>query len=243
METHIRLLRSEEIECRVATVNEKGLSLLLYKDARTDQNILDETFSPWGWQRTHQSINGHLFCTVKIWDSEKLQWIEKQDLGTASYAEKEKGEASDSFKRACVNVGIGRELYTAPFIWIPAHKVNICKKGEKLVTTDVFRVSAIAYNNQREISFLKIEKNNGSKVFTFDNRVSQGNHLQAETKGKVKENLSEAQLSMLKQELLRTGVSLDAVLSRYNLKRIEDMSQEMYMRAMQGLKRTKAKAA
>ena len=119
----IRLLRADEIECRVSTINEKGLSLLLYKDARVDQRILDETFTPLGWQRTHQSIDGNLYCTVEIWDDAKKQWIAKQDVGTMSYTEKEKGQASDSFKRACFNIGIGRELYTAPdFIWVTGTK-------------------------------------------------------------------------------------------------------------------------
>lgn len=99
----LRLLRADEIECRVGVVNEKGLSLLLFKDARVDQKILDETFTPFGWRRTHQSIDGNLYCTVEIWDEEKRQWIAKQDVGTTSYSEKEKGQASDSFKRACFN--------------------------------------------------------------------------------------------------------------------------------------------
>lgn len=112
----IRLLRPDEIECRIGAISEKGLSLLLFMDARAAQNILDETFTPFGWRRTHQEIGGRLYCTVEIWDQEKKQWIGKQDVGTESFAEKEKGAASDSFKRACFNWGIGRELYSAPFI-------------------------------------------------------------------------------------------------------------------------------
>ena len=115
----IRLLEASEIECRVGSIGKNGFSLLLYKDARVDQKILDECFSPCGWKRTHQEIGGNLYCTVEVWDAEKQQWIAKQDVGTESYTEKEKGQASDSFKRACVNWGIGRELYSAPFIWIP----------------------------------------------------------------------------------------------------------------------------
>ena len=102
----IRLLRADEIECRVSTINGNGLSLLLFKDARVDQKILDETFSPFGWKRSHQSIDGNLYCTVEVWDSEKKQWIAKQDVGVMSHSEKEKGQASDSFKRACFNWGI-----------------------------------------------------------------------------------------------------------------------------------------
>ena len=120
----IRLLNANEIECRVATAGEKGVSLLLYKDARVDQKILDETFGPFGWKRSHQSIDGNLYCTVEILDKESGIWVAKQDVGTTGFAEKEKSQASDSFKRACFNWGIGRELYTAPFIWVPANKIK-----------------------------------------------------------------------------------------------------------------------
>ena len=145
----IRLLRAEEIECRVATINEKGLSLLLFKDARVDQKILDEVFTPFGWKRSHQSIDGNLYCTVEAWDPVKGQWIAKQDVGTTSYAEKEKGQASDSFKRACFNWGVGRELYTAPLIWVPSTRARIEKKGDRYVTADRFSVHSISYNGQR----------------------------------------------------------------------------------------------
>ena len=102
----IRLLKSSEIECRIGMVKENGLSLLLYKDARVNQRILDETFGTLGWQRKHAVLGGRLYCTVSIWDDEKGQWIEKQDVGTGGDMEKEKGEASDSFKRACFYCGM-----------------------------------------------------------------------------------------------------------------------------------------
>ena len=98
-----RNLTADEIECRVATVSEKGCSLLLYKDARCDMNILDETFGPMNWRRSHTRDNAN--CIVSIWDDEKQQWIDKEDTGTESFTEKEKGLASDSFKRACFNWG------------------------------------------------------------------------------------------------------------------------------------------
>lgn len=67
----IRLLRPDEIECRIGTISEKGLSLLLFMDARAAQNILDESFTSFGWRRTHQEIGGRLYCTVEVWDGEK----------------------------------------------------------------------------------------------------------------------------------------------------------------------------
>lgn len=121
-----RDLRADEIECRIGQINKdgKGLSLLLYKDARCDMAILDETVGSLNWQREHYEVKGNMYCKVSIWDAEKNTWVWKSDCGVESNTEAQKGEASDSFKRACVNWGIGRELYTSPFIWIPA---NMCK--------------------------------------------------------------------------------------------------------------------
>ena len=199
----IRFLQANEIECRVGIINEKGLSLLLFKDARVDQKILDETYTPLGWKRSHQVINGSLFCTVEVWDREKGQWVGKQDVGTESYAEKEKGQASDSFKRACFNWGIGRELYTAPFIWIPEGEANIQKKGDKYVTNERFQVASIGYNKQKEICSLSLLNSKGKIVYTYENRGTK-----EEKKGKGTK--SRFQTEALEQELERTGVALEA---------------------------------
>ena len=167
-------MRAEEIECRVGIINEDGLSLLLFKDARVDQKILDETFGPMCWKRSHQEIGGNLYCTVEVWDNEKEQWVAKQDVGTASYAEAEKGQASDSFKRACFNWGIGRELYEAPFIWIPASRVKIEPrtqgKGENYVTKERFSVASIEYDENRSIISLVIENGKHQPVYVLEPR-------------------------------------------------------------------------
>lgn len=142
-----RDLRADEIDCRVATVGEKGLSLLLYKDARCDMNILDETVGPMNWQRSHARENAN--CIVSIWDEDKKQWISKEDTGTESFTEAEKGLASDSFKRACFNWGIGRELYTAPFIWVERGLYNEFPKNGKLSTNDKFVVDSITIKDKK----------------------------------------------------------------------------------------------
>ena len=154
MDLNFRLLKASEIDCRIATVNQKGVSVLLYKDARVDQNILDETVGPMNWQRAHSRDNAN--CTVSLWDDSKGQWVSKEDTGTESYTEKEKGLASDSFKRACFNWGIGRELYTAPFIWIQSSEISIVSKNGKATTYDKFEVTKIAYTEERKISGLAI---------------------------------------------------------------------------------------
>lgn len=119
----IRRLEKTEVECRVSTANlrsngEAYATYLLYKDARVDMKILDETFGPMNWQREHCLIGDRLYCTISIYDESKGIWIKKQDVGTESNSEPEKGQASDAFKRAAFNVGIGRELYTAPIIYV-----------------------------------------------------------------------------------------------------------------------------
>lgn len=93
-----RDLKADEIDVRIAMVKQSGVSLLLYKDARVDQIILDETVGNLGWQRHHSRDNRN--CIIAIWDEEKKQWIEKEDTGTESFSEAEKGVASDSFKRS-----------------------------------------------------------------------------------------------------------------------------------------------
>ena len=145
---NFRNLTANEIDCRIATCGEKGITLLLYKDARCDMNILDETVGAENWQRHHYECKGNLFCTVSInvnYDDSNVpeKWVNKSDCGTESYTEKEKGEASDSFKRACFNWGIGRELYTAPFIFIPWGKATKKEKNGKPTCYDKFIVSDI----------------------------------------------------------------------------------------------------
>lgn len=161
-----RLLRADEVEARVSTVSEKGCSILLYKDARADMNILDETVGISGWQRRHELINGNLFCSVGIYVDEINQWIWKQDVGVESYTEKEKGQASDAFKRACFNLGIGRELYTSPFIWFSAGECTIDSKNGKYTTRDRFEVVGIEYDG-RKIKSVDVKNTKTGKVKTF----------------------------------------------------------------------------
>lgn len=231
----IRLLRADEIECRVSTINIYGLRLLLYKDARVDQKILDEMFTPFGWQRTHQEMDGKLYCTVSVWDDKRKQWISKQDVGTASYSDKEKGQASDSFKRACFNWGIGRELYTAPDIWVPAARVHIKENKEKkghYHTTDRFSVQSISYNEHREVSALTIVDQDRKIVFQMGQR--QDTPQPPDT---------DPYLGLLYHELERTGISIGSVLKRYDIQDISQMTPDIYNKALSGLMRTKTRGA
>ena len=161
MELKFRDLRADEIDCRIAMVKQSGLSLLLYKDARCDMNILDETVGAFNWQRSHIRDNAN--CIVSIYDEDKKQWVSKEDTGTESNTEKEKGLASDSFKRACFNWGIGRELYTAPFIWIDASCCNLTN-GK---CYDKFAVADIKIEDKK-IVYLKIVNTSKKGAVVFE---------------------------------------------------------------------------
>lgn len=225
-----RRLKAYEVEARINTISEKGCSLLLFKDARVDQNILDETVGAENWQRSHQLIGNNLYCTVSIWDENKGAWISKQDVGTESYTEKEKGQASDSFKRACFNWGIGRELYTAPFIWISAGNVKVEDRNGKKTTYDTFTVKDIGYNNAGEIVRLKIQNDKQKKiVYTYG---------QEQEFPKELEPISPKEQEVLKALCERKG--LDPATSFPN--GIESLTAEQYSQAVQKLGKLKDKS-
>lgn len=173
-EKTIPLLTAEDIECRVQSVSKSkaggvGAVLLLYKDARVDMRILDLVFGPGNWQRTHEVINGNLFCNIDVWDAEKGAWVRKQDVGVESNTEKEKGQASDAFKRAGFNVGIGRELYTAPFIYVTLAENEFYEESArggkpvfKCYSSTRFIVKEVHYNDRREIDGLVIVDGRGN---------------------------------------------------------------------------------
>lgn len=165
---NIRTLKANEIECRIGTINEKGCSLLLYKDARVDMRLLDEVFGPMNWKRDHEVVNGNLFCTISIYDEQKKEWVSKQDVGTESNTEKEKGQASDAFKRAGFNWGIGRELYSAPFIWVKLEQNEVVRNNSgKCSTYTKFSVSEIEYDENREVSKCVIVDGEGKERYRF----------------------------------------------------------------------------
>jgi len=154
-----RDLTAEEIEVRVQSVRQNGAILLLYKTARTDMAILDETVGAENWQDKFYEVKGVMFCSIGIntnYNNPETadRWIWKSDAGTESNQDAEKGNASDARKRAGFVWGIGRELYTSPFIWIPKEKCNITEKKDKYgntiyVCTDRFSIEKIAIENKK----------------------------------------------------------------------------------------------
>lgn len=192
---------------------------MLYKDARVDQKMLDEAFGMFGWQKRYERDNkGNLFCIVSI-KSPDGEWIEKSDVGTESNMESIKGEASDAFKRACFNWGIGRELYTAPQIWV---KPTDYKKNNKNSTYDKFIVTDIDYDDIGNIVRLEIE-NRSLKKRVFKWSSGDAEESPADTNGKISAN----KISQLRKQMDADKVSEVKLLKHLNLKGLDEMTEEM----------------
>ena len=162
-----RNLRADEIDVRINQIASNYCTMLLYKDARCDMNILDETVGAMNWKREHMELKDNIYCGVSLWNEDTKQWITKWDCGKESFSEAEKGEASDSFKRACVNFGLGRELYSSPsIITFPRKDMGIKDKPEffdkgdgRYTTKTYFWVEIIDYDENDNIKDLIIRDN------------------------------------------------------------------------------------
>ncbi len=202
-----RNLKPTEIECRAQATYEKSQKILLYKNARVDMNILDETVGCFNWQRRHEEIKGNLFCGVGIKQGDG-EWTWKYDCGTESNTEKEKGEASDAFKRACVCWGIGRELYTAPTISITLTDEDYFK-GKVCQT---FSVKDIDINSNKEITYLCITDRRGNVRFEW------GEHKPSMTSKQKREILNRLANGEDLWEKIREYYSFDEPALRAELK-------------------------
>ena len=216
-----RKLKANEIEARVATVNASGCSLLLYKDARVDQKLLDETLGVFGWKRSHQLIGDRLYCTVEVWDATKEQWISKQDVGTESYTEKEKGQASDSFKRACFNLGIGRELYSAPFIWVSSGICDIRNDNGRYTTKDRFEVQDIGYDEEGDINKLTIiNAKSNNVVYTFGEATTEEEKMMK----KADDKITKTMLTAVKASIKKNGFVEAKICEYFSISDLSEMT-------------------
>ena len=222
---NFRTLKASEIDVKPQTVKENGFSLLLYKNARVDMDVLDETVGPLNWQRKHSRENAN--CIVSIYDEDKKIWVEKEDTGTESFTEKEKGLASDSFKRACFNWGIGRELYTSPFIWISDSKYIKKNKERKLSLTDKFSVKEITVVD-KVITELEITDSKGTVVFS-----TKPKKITKKEQDKAQEYLNsrDGMIEKLKENL--SSDKLEKVLKAYKVEEIWQMTDEQLKEACQ----------
>lgn len=217
------LLQTNEISCRVQQISEKGLTLLLYVTSRDGQKRLDEKYGPLGWQDKYEVIDGDLYCIISAWDEKKKMWISKEDVGTASYTAKEKGRASDAFKRACVKHGIGRELYTAPHIWINAKDAAIkVDSNGKATTKKKFSVNLITYTSDCQIDELEIVDQDMNIVF----------------KQYASKKIDDIKYNVLLDKLKEAGVTMDEVVDLFHVNTLQELDIDQWNKCMRKLEVT-----
>lgn len=217
------LLQANEISCRVQQISEKGLTLLLYVTSRDGQKRLDEKYGPLGWQDKYEVIDGDLYCIISAWDEKKKMWISKEDVGTASYTAKEKGRASDAFKRACVKHGIGRELYTAPHIWINAKDAAIkVDSNRKATTKKKFSVNLITYTSDCQIDELEIVDQDMNIVF----------------KQYASKKIDDIKYNVLLDKLKEAGVTMDEVVDLFHVNTLQELDIDQWNKCMRKLEVT-----
>lgn len=228
MAGRFRPLRADEIDVRIGSTTQKGVSLLLYQDARAAMDILDEAVGSMNWTRYHQMIGDRLYCTIEIYDEEKHAWIAKQDVGTESNTEPEKGQASDSFKRAAVNFGIGRELYTAPFIWISADKCNLQDgPNGKPRCYDKFGCQYIDYDEKGNIVRLKIwNLSRRQVVYTLGFEEEKNSGFQPLPKADDDPLIDEKTLSQLIVKCAADKVNPQKICDMYKVEALKDLSNK-----------------
>lgn len=172
-----RKLNPDEVELRVAQAGKSSMGpyaqYLIYKDARVDQRILDETVGSMRWKKDYLVLDNKLYCSVSIWDNELKEWVSKQDVGTESNTEKEKGQASDAFKRACFCWGIGRELYSAPDIYITLNEGEYNEKDGRIYPkSNLFTVQTLDIDDEtRKITALVIIDRNLNVRYSYPRGV------------------------------------------------------------------------
>lgn len=220
-----RELKADEIDVRVGSVTQKGVTLLFYKDARCDMNILDESVGAHNWQRDHKEVKGNLYCGVAIKCDD--QWVWKWDCGTESYTEKEKGEASDSFKRACFNWGIGRELYTAPFTFVPCEteqkdgRYVLTKNGQKKIAGAF--VSNIQYLEHKIVDVTVCDRN-GDVLFRGGKKIQQ----EKKPPDELTDVVTPAGLDYLQHLILDVGANIDDIYAYYKVRTLAELSAKQF---------------
>ena len=230
---NFRKLTANDVEARVQSCDENGFILLLYKNARCDMNILDETVGPGNWQREHYEVKGNLFCRVGIntdFQDEGLPpiWVWKADCGTESNTEKEKGESSDSFKRACFNWGIGRELYTAPKTKIKGHTYQTKRGGKEVYVPEYYAFDVVEMEVSDEIprritALTIIGKSmqggyHEDEIFSWNDKNA---NQKASNTEKPTQKATPKQIEVLKKKY--TGDNLVKLLKANNITAIEDL--------------------
>ena len=248
MELNFRALKAEEIEVRIGSITDKGLSLLLYMDARAAALLLDETVGPMNWRNSYRDNNGKMYCSVDIWDSDKKEWISKENVGTESNTEAVKGEASDGLKRAVATWGV-RELYTSPFMWIDKEQLKHFEKKEwngkpQYKSNDKFAVTNVEIEiagYSRRITKLEIT-NTSTKKVCFEWSIGKGQKTVATPKPVTKKESEPGKATAEQIDYLSTVYKGENLAKLCSANGINDIAELPYSKAIALIEKLKERA-
>lgn len=216
-------LPAEDIEWRVQSINKSGYATILaYKDARVDARRLDEVVGPLNWQRQHTRENHN--CIVSIWDKDNLHWVRKEDTGTESNSDAQKGLASDSFKRACFAWGIGRELYDYPLVQVKLNSNEYDVSGKYVKQTYHLKLKEWKWTTAFE----------GKKI-AYIKAVDEKGTVRFEWGGKPEPKITEAQLTRLFPIAKKAGIDdVDVFIAKcgVEVESKKDMTNPQYERVV-----------
>lgn len=228
----IRLLRADEIEVKIKQVTAKGAFALLYKTARTDMAILDEVFMPWNWTNDYKEIKGNLYCGIGVYMADTKEWVWRWDCGIESREDdgnEKKGEASDAFKRAGTRWGIGRELYTAPMIFIRVSTKEVQAKGKSVYVLENkyarFDVKSIEYDDKRRICGLEIVDDKGEVVFKYPNKPAKSGNSGAKGVPASKQSDERQKPAQSDEDKLKAALDMEITIKN-TAHKLGDMTQE-----------------
>lgn len=231
----IRLLRADEIEVKIKQVTAKGAFALLYKTARTDMAILDEVFTPYNWTNDYKEIKGNLYCGIGVYMVDSNEWVWRWDCGIESREDdgnEKKGEASDAFKRAGTRWGIGRELYTAPMIFLRVPTKEIQAKGKSVYVLENkyarFDVKSIEYDDKRRICGLEIVDDKGEVVFKYPNKPAKSSDSGAKAAPASKQTNGAQKPAPSDEDKLKAAMATEITIKGTKYK-LGEMSQEQLL--------------
>lgn len=220
----MRRLEAREIEVRMDRFLGGGPGkkpsygmLLLYLDARTAQQMLDDEFGPTGWKAEYQIGQNSAICNLSVWDDKKKEWVTRQDVGSGSngsMADNTKTMVSDAFKRAAVTWGVGRELYLGPQIKFDTSCANVYENNGKWNCYDSFVVRGIDYDEKGRITALSIfDVSTGKVVYEYDVRP---------------EKLTDEEIKKCKEYFEKNGMSIDNIVKALGIKDFKNITRKQF---------------
>lgn len=188
-------------------VNSRWGRCVAYIDSRQVMDRLDEVVGPENWCDQYHKEGDKWLCGISLRIND--EWITKWDTGDESNTEGNKGQVSDSFKRAAVKWGIGRDLYAKDLVFV---KVRPNKNNKPEIYDE----------NKKTVYDVTTFINSGQYKNVKNNKQSQQNTAQqSQTGAQKKFDPNLPQHMAMVEKGVQSGMSsqkiMDGITRKYNL--------------------------